>query len=443
MCFSEKASGFLFQKIATGIGCLLCLNYGVLFGITSSNIIFYQSAASPLIKTIDSEAATFLGAYVCLGGLIGSLIFGYASDKVGPRSILLLCGLLQIGCWFCILFAYNIDHIYWSRIAGGLAAGGAFAVLPVYIKDISEEKNERFLQSFVDFSQKLGIFIGFLVAFRTSFYAYLPIIGLGMSFIFTMFFPFMPESPYYYLRTGEKVMMEKSLRWFRGIRNINDRNKPEFLDEIKKFNENRKNVTNGEITNKKISFTLLIFSTLVLVSVSQFCGIFVVLNYSETIFKNLHSSIQAESGLILSGAQFVGSLINIRVKEKVGFKTLASVTSMFSGILLIVMAALITFNFLVNFLTLQQMNWIYLSILAAYLLIANIGFYSLTYFIISDISTEEIKPKSTTLSMSFMWFLAMMILKFYFVLIDSIGFAGLLWIFGGTCLLNFFFTLWM
>ncbi|XP_055858491.1 facilitated trehalose transporter Tret1 isoform X1 [Episyrphus balteatus] len=439
MCLSEKADGFLFQKVTTGIGSLLCLNYGVLFGITSSNIILYQSADSPLSKTVDIEGASLLGAYLCLGGIIGSLVFGYASDKIGPKSTLLLCGLLQIGCWFCILFAYHIDHIYSSRIAGGLAAGGAFAVLPIYIKDISEEKHQRFLQPLTDFYKNVGIFLGFIMTSLTP-YEILPIIGLCISFIFTMLFPFMPESPYFYVSIGDISMMEKSLRWLRGIRKLEDRNKPEFLDEIKNIVECQTNYF-GKIVHKS-NYPRLILVSLIMVLTSQLSGIFLIFNYAETIFIKLSTPKDAKwSVIILAGAQLIGSFISTSVQNKINQKTLISVTAISCGIILITLSILMTFHNLIK-LNALQIKWITLIILTVYILIANIGFFSLTFVVVSDISPEKIRAKAICLSMSLMWLLAMLAVKFYYVLNDSIDFAGLLWIFGGTCLFEFFFTMW-
>ncbi|XP_055919204.1 facilitated trehalose transporter Tret1 [Eupeodes corollae] len=440
MCFPEKVDGgALFQKVATGIGSLLCLNYGVLFGITSSNIILYQSANSPLVRIIDNEAASNISAYLCLGGLVGSLVFGLLSDRIGPKTALLLCGLLQIMSWFCILFGYNIDHIYSSRIAGGLAAGGAFTVLPIYIKDISEEKNKPFLEAIIELLRNVGILVGFLLTSSAP-YEYLPIIGLCISFMFNMFFPFMPESPYYLMRIGEISLMEKSLRWLRGIRKIDDRNKPEFIDELKNtFGQevNSQATTIGNIKSSKGNFLRLIIVSIVLVITNQFCGIFLIFNYADTIFKNLNysSTTTQWATITLAGSQLVGSLFNILLQGKLKRKTLLVLTTFLSGVSLISLATLMTYN---NVMTAQEMEYIALGILTVFILIANIGFNSLTFVVISDNSTEKIRGKAITLSRSLMWFLGMVIVKFYYICNDSIGFAGLLWVFGGSCMFGFF-----
>lgn len=59
----------------------------------------YQAEDTPLNRIVDDDKAAWISGYLFLFAAIGSLVFGLLSDKIGPKSVLLLSGLLQIVCY--------------------------------------------------------------------------------------------------------------------------------------------------------------------------------------------------------------------------------------------------------------------------------------------------------------------------------------------------------
>lgn len=212
--------------------------------------------------------------------------------------------------WFCIHFGFDIVHIYASRIFGGIAAGGAFVVLPIFINEIAETRDKAARLTFtIELWRTLGILFGFALGFYVP-YEYTNIVGCIASCTFSLCFPFVQESPHYYLRRENVPCLEKSLRWYRGIRDIDDRENPEYLHELAQFKAELK----GE--GKSFGTTPLTHSYVVrLICVSflltvcaKLSGVFVELNYAADFLGRTGYSIQINY-MLLAVAQCVGGLL--------------------------------------------------------------------------------------------------------------------------------------
>jgi MFS family permease len=89
---------------------------------------------------IDNAEVSWLGALPCFGGLVGTIVFGWLSDAIGRKKSILLIGIPQISSWLYIRLGTNIVHLYLGRFLGGIAGGGCFILVPMYIAEISDVK---------------------------------------------------------------------------------------------------------------------------------------------------------------------------------------------------------------------------------------------------------------------------------------------------------------
>lgn len=201
-------------------------------------------------------------------------------------------------------------HIYASRIFGGVAAGAAFVVLPIFINEIAESRDKAARLTFtIELWRTLGILFGFALGFFVP-YDYTNIVGCIASCTFSLCFPFVQESPHYYLRRGNVPCLEKSLRWYRGIRDIDDRENPEYLHELAEFKAEIKGegksfgsspLTHGYVVR-------LICVSFLLTVCAKLSGVFVELNYAADFLGRTGYSIQMNY-MLLAGAQCVGALL--------------------------------------------------------------------------------------------------------------------------------------
>ncbi|XP_075151785.1 facilitated trehalose transporter Tret1 [Haematobia irritans] len=436
MCLPSKVQGYTVQKLAVLVGNLLNLNFGLIFGITPSHTRLYESDIStPLRRAITPAESAWVAGSLFVSAAVGSLVLGFISTKIGPKSVMLLSGLLQMAGWFCVHFAYDILHIYSSRIFAGIAAGAALTVMPIYIWEISQTTSAKSsLTISLECWRAIGIFIGFVFGLFLR-YEYIPIVGILTSLAFSVAFPFVQESPYYFLKKGNMASFEKSMRWFRGIRSIDDRNNPEFLEEIAHI----KHIVSdkAQMIQARSSTTQAIRSsigTLALVVGAQLSGIFVILHYSTLILTSLDSMKLSSDVciIILAGIYLMGTIIALCISGSTNRRVLLFVTSLGSVFSLLAGSAFLSYGNLWDF-DEDVIVWLMPFLISAHLLCANIGFVSFSTTIFMD----KIPTKNRGITLSLLHFLAWLtvfiLIKYYTAIAAQISLSGILNIFTIGC----------
>ncbi|KAH8263236.1 hypothetical protein KR044_006372 [Drosophila immigrans] len=342
MCLPKQVSGAAIQSVATAIGNLLCFNFGLMFGITPAHVTLYESQLlTPLNKAIDPTASSFLTGYLFLSAAVGAAVSGWLALRIGPKSVLLCCGLLQIFGWFCIHFGFDIVHIYASRIFGGVAAGGCFVVLPIFINEIAETRDKAARLTFtIELWRTVGILAGILLGYYVK-YQYVNIVGCLASCAFSLCFPFVQETPHYYLRKADVPCLEKSLRWYRGIRDIDDREQPAYLQELAEFKAELKQQSSSSSSSSHLSrgyIVRLICVSFLLTVCAKLSGVLVELNYAADFLGRTGYSIEVNY-VVLASAQCGGALLARLFGPQLPRKLLLCLSSLLAASAVIALAA--------------------------------------------------------------------------------------------------------
>lgn len=128
------------QYYATFCANLLPLGYGLSTGWTSAAIPYLQSPENPLKCEINNDDSSLIGSILTIGGLVGTIFFGYAANEIGRKWTIFLIAFPQIIGWILMYFAESATLLILFRFLAGLAAGGIFTVVPVFISEISEDQ---------------------------------------------------------------------------------------------------------------------------------------------------------------------------------------------------------------------------------------------------------------------------------------------------------------
>ncbi|KAH8413451.1 hypothetical protein KR009_011341 [Drosophila setifemur] len=406
MCLPKGVSGLAIQSIAAAIGNILCFNFGLMFGITPAHMTLYESELeTPLNMATDPAGTAWLTGYLFLSAAIGALCSGCLALKIGPKSVLHCSGLLQIFGWFCIHFGYDIVHIYASRIFVGMSAGAAFVVLPIFINEISETREKAASLTFtIELWRTLGILAGFVLGFYVP-YDLVNIVGCSVSVVFAMTFPFVQESPHYYLRKNNVAGLEKALRWYRGIRDIDDREKPEYLSELAEFQaEMQSQVKNVGTTPMSQGYIVrLTFVSFLLTVCAKLSGVLVELNYAADFLGRTGYSTEINY-VVLATAQCAGALFARLVGPRLPRKLLLCISSLVSAGAVIALALFKTYGqlWLLG-------SWVdqYLPIilLAAQLAFVSFGLYPLAAVVSSEVLPTKLHDLLYSLASAFSWLL--------------------------------------
>lgn len=75
-----------------------------------------------------------------LGGIAGTIFFGFAANEIGRKFSIFLIAFPQIIGWILMYHAENAMLLIVFRFLSGVAAGGIFTVVPVFISEIAEDR---------------------------------------------------------------------------------------------------------------------------------------------------------------------------------------------------------------------------------------------------------------------------------------------------------------
>uniref|UniRef100_A0A1I8N5I3 Major facilitator superfamily (MFS) profile domain-containing protein n=1 Tax=Musca domestica TaxID=7370 RepID=A0A1I8N5I3_MUSDO len=432
MCLPSKVKGQTVQMIAVLVGNVLNFNFGLTFGVTSSYARLYESPErTPLAHVAQPQEITWMGSILFLSAAMASLVFGPISYKIGPKSVLLLCGLLQMASWFCVHFASDMLHIYSSRVCAGIAGGAAYTVLPLYISEIAEGPAAKAsLNVSVEIWRACGIFIGFIFGSYLN-YDYVAVVGILISFFFSMVFPFVQESPYYFLRKGNMAGLEKSLRWFRGIRSIDDRNNPEFDHELAQIknslHEKTQLIESGPSASQLVK---ILFGDLVLAVASQLGGIFTILSYGS-IISNSATPLKLTGDilvLIFAVVHLLATLVAKAFSGCVNRRMLLVITSLGSAMCFLLGAVYSLYEHTWD-MDDDIAAWIMPILFALQILFASAGFITVSTTVFMENIPKKSQYKLLGMLHFLSWIAVFAIIHYYVPIVHSVSITGLLLIF--------------
>jgi MFS family permease len=126
------------QFYATFCANLLCLSYGLATGWTSAAIPLLKSPLTPLKSgPITNDEASIIGSMLTIGGVFGTLIFGYAASKIGRKTSIFFMAFPQIIGWALVYFAESALMLIAFRFVAGISAGGILTVISGYTTEIA------------------------------------------------------------------------------------------------------------------------------------------------------------------------------------------------------------------------------------------------------------------------------------------------------------------
>ena len=137
---------------------------GLLFGFDTA-VISGTTDALTRVYGLGSFGLGFTVASALIGTIVGAITAGRPADRFGRRSILLAIAILYFVSAVGTALAWDWYSFLFFRFIGGIGVGGASAVCPLYIAEISPA---QFRGRMVAITQ-LNIVLGILLAFFSNY----------------------------------------------------------------------------------------------------------------------------------------------------------------------------------------------------------------------------------------------------------------------------------
>ncbi|XP_050304749.1 facilitated trehalose transporter Tret1-like [Anthonomus grandis grandis] len=399
-----------------------------------------DTSVNPLGRPITEEEDSWIGSLVNIGAILGALPAGFVADKIGRRKTLIGVALPHITAYLMYAFGTDIYMFYIGRFINGISVGIGYAILPMYVAEVSKDSERSTLSVTLNIFWTFGNFLPYGIGPYLSVKLFNLILAAVPITFMVLFVVFGFETPHYLVHKGRDDEAMAVLRKLRKSSVTGAKKEVEVLKEA--FSEHEDGKLSDIFRNKGLRKALVVSMSLVFFQ--QFSGINAVLYYLEPIFQASGTKLSAAvSSSIFGVFVFLFSFLTTFTVERAGVKLLMGISALGSALSLGVLGAFFYIKDSTDLGT-ENIFWLPIAGLISYILFYSIGFGPLPWTISSQLFPNSVKAISAAAVSAFCWISSFIITKFFNSLNDTIHRAGTFWLFGGLSLVALLVTiLWV
>ncbi|KAG5730846.1 Myo-inositol transporter 1 [Termitomyces sp. T112] len=448
----ERTTWFVWMLVLCSTISGLLFGYDT--GVISGALVTIGSDLGP--AQLSNGQKELITSSTTLGALLGGLVAGIMSDWTGRRLVLGIADVIFIGG----AVGQAVCHTVWSMIGArfliGIGVGLAACIAPLYIQELSPTRlrGRMVVLNVVMITLGQVIAYGIGAGFENATGGWRWMVGLGAvpAGIQCLLLYFLPESPRILIRRGDMVSARTVMSRIYALA------QPEEVElKVKVLHAAvQKSI---EITNtttfvqrfKSMLFDHINRRALIVAcgmqAFQQLCGFNTLMYYSATLFKEIGFDQPTAVGLIISGTNFVFTLVALKWIDRIGRRKIMvwSAPGMIFGLTL----ASISFHYLTrktggNLIDGTQ----YSTAWSAIVLVSMIVFVASYATGLGNVPWQqgelfglEVRGIGTSLSTATNWAGNLLIGSTYLSLMAKITPAGAFGFYAGLCLLGWIFVL--
>ncbi|XP_063833720.1 facilitated trehalose transporter Tret1-like [Ostrinia nubilalis] len=433
---ARKSRGNARKQILTALlATIPTFTYGIQIGWLSPMGPLLKSADTPARAPLRDSDISWMAAALPLAAICGIPFFSYSSDRFGRKICVIAVSLLSCISWILKLSKVTVPSLIAARIIAGLAAGGCFVVVPVYVKEISEDAWRGALASLTMTVCKMGVIFVYAIGMLLS-YSANQAVYLALAATHVVVFCFMPESPNYLLKIGRDEKAAKTISWLRSVNRKSKLVHEELakLREEQRLYEEAPSVTLRSIVKDKATFSALRM-TLTLMAMQTLSGCFALMNFAADVFRRAGTDWSPNTlALFMGSLQLAGSFFTTMSIEKFGRKYPLACSSL---VVSICMATLAT-GFLVST---KSVPWLPVVAVCLCILAYGAGLAPVPMVIMAEVFTFQMRARMAGASMAFSFFCSSMTVLFYTPVANQFGEYVVFYTFAAVTLFGVVYTL--
>ncbi|CAK1547126.1 unnamed protein product [Leptosia nina] len=436
----EQRGHTYMQWIVASIANLCTLAYGMDVGWISPMTKILQSDASPLGFPVSDETMSWVASVLCIAGTLGVVIFSYLADKIGRKWTIAALLIPQTLSLSLRLFSPTIEALIIGRILAGISGGGSFIVIPMYVKEISQESLTGILVSLQILYQNIGILIIYIIGIYLDYYSTLWIIS-AVPVITLVLLLKSPESPAFLVKQEKIDEAYKVVAWLRGLE-CNDKRVENEIESMQRLDAEFRSMPNLNLSTilkdnawRKGTIVAVIFFT-----IQSFNGGLSIVTFGASILEstgvefNINSEYQA---LGFPTIMIISSLLLTTVVEKYGRKVLLMGSFAVSAIALLSLAiASLSASYGGSIPNWLPIVCLMLSVAMFYGVIGPVA-----YVVTTEMFTFQIRGKLMGIVCSYLWIAFFIPLVIYAPISTAFGQCANFFIFGIVNVIGVVFTL--
>ncbi|KAG5880299.1 hypothetical protein JTB14_020045 [Gonioctena quinquepunctata] len=396
-----------------------------------------DSSINPLGKPITSHEDSWIGSLLNLGAIVGPFPFIFIAGKLGRKIALLLVAIPHIISYLTLAFAKDIYLYYLARFIGGLSVGGGYALLAMYIAEISRVCNRGAMTMTLNVFWAIGNFLPYAIGPFLSIDMFNSILALIPSTFFVLFWIIGTESPYYLIQVGKTEEAEKSLML---LRSVDKENIKEEMREIQTYLTMDRDARILDILRDSVLRKALIIC-LVLIATQELGGFCAITYHLQMIFESAGTNVSSEiSALIVGFVLLVTSFISPFLVDNIGRRPLIIWSSMGMCVAQTMLGAFFYIHDEMD-IDSNTMKWIPIFSLILYITSFNMGVSSIPWTLTSELFPNNVKETVASVVSSFSWIISFITTKVFNDMNYAMGQSGTFWFFAGACLLSSIFSI--
>ncbi|MGM0620554.1 MAG: sugar porter family MFS transporter [Bacteroidota bacterium] len=430
---------FAISLVSAMGGLLFGYDWVVIGGAKPFYEQFFDIAQSPALQGWAMSSAL-------IGCLIGAIISGAFSDRLGRKRLLLFSSFLFTLSAFGTGASSEFELFVFYRILGGIGIGLASNLSPMYIAEISPAAVRG---KFVSLNQ-LTIVIGILLAQLANWQIAEPVaasatdaeilaswngqtgwrwmfwaetIPAGLFFVL-MFF--VPESPRWLAKNGNELKVEKILSKIGGWEYA----KSEYRNIRETLAMEESKVNFRHLFEPEMKKILLI--GIVIAAFQQWCGINVIFNYAEEVFEAAGYGVSdILFNIVITGSvNLLFTFVALYTVDRLGRRALLLIgAGGLAGIYAFMGAA---YYFRVT-------GWPLLLLVVIAIACYAMSLAPVTWVVLSEIFPNKIRGAAMAVATVSLWSASFLLAYTFPLLNDLFGASGTFWLYGMICVAGFIF----
>uniref|UniRef100_A0A2A4JNL8 Major facilitator superfamily (MFS) profile domain-containing protein n=1 Tax=Heliothis virescens TaxID=7102 RepID=A0A2A4JNL8_HELVI len=416
--FSESKGHTRVQWAVTILCNMSLLTYGLQCGWVSPMTKILQSEESPTGRPLTDTEISWIASAPALAGVAGVVMFLPFVDRYGRKLSIIVMNFLQACVWIIKLLPASTTSLMVARVFCGLAGGGCFHIVPMYVKEIAQDNIRGTLASIFVLAQSAGIFIMYALGGFLDYNTVLWIV-VGLPILtFAIFFK-APESPSYLVKMGKTDEAAATLALLRGM-NVDDKEIQREVDDIKRDDEYFKSIPDISIITvfktKAWRKAFLIMIMVILVHATN--GGYSILNYASILLSDSGVTISPElQSLSIPICMIVGSLITMATIDRLGRKPILGIAFCTSAIAF----ASIATSIVVKRYGYSTPGWINVAMLMICVCCYGGGVSPIPFIVMPEIFNFQIRAKLMGYLVMMAWFMSFIQLLAFGVLTSHYG----------------------
>ncbi|XP_030387444.1 facilitated trehalose transporter Tret1-like [Scaptodrosophila lebanonensis] len=430
------------QFLATFLINILTFIHGLGVGWMSPVMRDLKTEDSPLSFSVVVEEISWIGSVLGIGNVIGNILVGLMQNRVGRKLVLHSIAIPHLCFWLLAYLAESVEYLYVGRLLAGIAGGGGYVVLPIFISEIADTNIRGTLGSMVMLSVTMGILAGYVISTYVAYHtAPLCIMVLPVLFFVCNFF--FPDTPHHLIRKGKSAAALHSFCFYKNL-DVNDSRALSEFDELKmKLTKDR------EMERRALSYKDFITrpafraygTAFALLLANQFSGLFTFTSYMTDIFAASHTTLDENMCTITIGVvQLMGNYTATLLCDKYGRKILLFVSCLGCAVSLVAFGCFTYFADNPDYAAhLTSVDWLPLLLMALDVFLGGIGLVGCLFVVLVEVFPAKIRSQALSFFVVCLSVSVFVTLKIFPICMEQWGISVTMWSCSGVAFCGFLY----